>query len=204
MNNRTLDFQTKERMKPTRIKPGGLESFFQVTVFEDLPERRKHNSGLPHHPLNAHFLEDLTRLAKASQVNLHGRTHNFPHPVEELENSELYDADFAICFYKSINDAGPELAHTLMRTRKQYQHIFVVAHQISNDFPTEGLTTIVRNTYKGIRLIDQPYPERPMAGIELDIDETFDAKKAGLVSFWHINAIRNYDVRNAILTKLVA
>lgn len=179
------------------------DSKYSVSIFEHTGKPIEYEGSKALDPHNRTFISLFARGARDDNIHLKGCVHSLPFSLDHIHD-EKFDADFALCLYRNIYQVGPELALLIARERNRYHHIFVITQQHSPDDSetVKQLSTIVPNTYRGIRLVDLPYPEDYIDPETDEKEETYNAEEADLLSFWGINDIRDPDIRKQILTRL--
>ncbi len=176
---------------------------YSFAVFETVEVPVSHEKGRALDPFNKTFLSYFMRGVKQDGIKPKGRVHSLPDPREKVVEPE-YDADFAICLYNNLDQVGPEIGWMIVERATKYHHIFIVTqHAAADDLHLKkGLSQIVQNTYRGIRLIDLPYPEQD-CDPDNDSAETFNIVQSNKMSFWGIDDIRNPETRELMLSYLV-
>ena len=183
------------------------DNAYRLNVFEKADSSQKRNGEGERNlgdlsPTTRLFLSRMQTLASNDLVDLKLQVHKWPTPQRLFEqvgdspvvtpvedetrrfaylDSPNYDADFAVCFGRTLHDFGPEVGHLLHGRRNSVHHILLVTEQpISSEWDEtmESFHPVARNSFrpKG-SIIYQPYIDKGTDGSEhisfFDIPSTY-------------------------------
>lgn len=183
------------------------DSIFRINVFEKSDSSQERNGrGKRQYedlmPENRLFLKRMRALAEEDLVRLAFQIRKWPVPTQQFESvgdpavivpiadesrrySFLdhpdYDADFAVCFGRTLHEFGPEIAHMIHERKKHLHHVLLATQQpLSSDWDEtkQGFHPVVAHSFRrdGSQ-IHEPYIDEAMRGEDLisffDIPSTY-------------------------------